>query len=427
MPTPILDALTKYNDKLTARFFMPSHAGKGIGFMAASCFDMTEIDGLDNLLNSNGIIAQAEFLMSKAYSCQKSLMLTQGSTCANHIALGVASTYGKKILAYGQMHKSVLYGCGLFGLQLILLDTITQAETYFKQDNQVAGIIVTTPDYFGNVVSLAYLRKLCDSYDKLLIADSAHGAHFAFSDLLPPNISEIADMTSVSMHKTMNVYGGGALLNINNIKLYDKAIYYRNILHSSSPSYLIMASMDKARDDFKNNGELYYAKIQHDINMFEQLLIDQATNIQVAKNNDFSRLVMTASGYDCYDMADKLLKMGIGIEMAFYDKAVAIVNPFNSDCLNILAKAVAKLELKKLCNSQPIWRCSDHVVKSGELMFKDIEECEGCICALDIGLYPPAVALVKRGDKIDKDLINILKDCKDKLFGLVNGKVAVLQ
>lgn len=427
MPRPLYDEINKLDKSLRARFFMPSHAGVGEGILSSSNFDMTEIEGLGNLLNESGVIAQAEQLMASAYACKHSLILTQGATCANHIAIGVASLYGKKLLTFGEMHKSISCGSQLFDVELQPVLALSYVQSAFKNGKDIAGIVVTTPNYFGQVVDLTDVRRLCDKYGKLLIVDSAHGAHFAFSTLLPQSASSIADLTSVSLHKTMNVYGGGALLNVNNSNLYEQVLYYRNILHSTSPNYLTMASMDSSREDFEKNGEKYYSQIYASIQEFALTLQEKlGDKVQLAPSDDFSRLVIDLKGNDGYFALSQLLRCGIGLEMAYFDKLVAIVNPFNFKQLPLLADALQTISYQKLTLDIPTWHGKKAKRLRKKVAFVDIDNCIGKISANDIGIYPPGTPIIFRGDILDDKAVKIIKDCKEKIFGLVNGRVSVL-
>ncbi|MEG1608775.1 MAG: aminotransferase class I/II-fold pyridoxal phosphate-dependent enzyme, partial [Clostridia bacterium] len=346
----------------------------------------------------------------------------------------------------------ILTGCQLFGMSLVTIDNCALAQQNFERDKDIAGIVVTSPDYFGMVVDLEDIQKVCKALNKLLIVDSAHGAHFAYSNLLPQSVSEVADLTSVSMHKTMNAYGGGALLNVGNENLYEYALYYRNILHSTSPSYLVLASMDSARDDFEQNGQRYYEEVLASVQDFDCVLKQKMQcEVELLKTDDFSRVVIDLRGKDGYDAQSQLLANGVGIEMAYYDKLVAIVNPFNCKSLDLLANALTKIQFKKLAIDIPKWTGKrskyfnqqsvltavggeSELDQQGKLTavgkpkieFVDVDDAIGRVSACDIGIYPPSVAIVKSGDILDSAAIKIIKELGNKVFGLVNNRIVVI-
>lgn len=440
---PLCDALEKMKNNLSARFFMPSHSGVGEGILSAADYDMTEIEGLDNLLQADGVIRESETLMAQSYKCKCSLMLTEGSTRANHIAIAMLKNIGGSIVGLGKLHKSIGAACQLMGVALVSAADLDEVKDVFKANKSCVGVVVTSPDYFGNVIDLVAVRKLCDDYSKIMFVDGAHGAHFAFCELLPQGASEIADITSVSMHKTMNVYGGGALLNINNASLIESGQYFRALMHSTSPSYITLASMDMSRELFAGSGEKMYADVKVHIELFKTFVEKNLKDkVQIEHADDFSRLVISLNGADGYDCLSQLLKCGVGLEMAQLDKIVAIVTPFNCDKLPLLGECLAKVNLKKLQLDLPAWKGAKGKLaarsaeleevdtkvnlRNSKIEFLSIDESIGRTLATDIGIYPPGVAIFKRGDILDALAIKIIKDFDNKVFGLVNNRIAVL-
>lgn len=425
--TPLFNAIMQYNKQSKARFHMPSHNGIGEGVLSCAEYDVTELNGLDNLLNANDVIMQAQQLMSQAYKCKYSMFLTQGGTVAMQIALRICKHYGDRVIAYGDMHTSFWASCVLCNLQIIKVNTQQNLSNILQENmrktQDISAIFVTSPDYFGNNKDIVQLRKLCNEYNLKLIVDQAHGAHYAFSELLPLCSSSIADMTMVSMHKTMSVYGGGALLNINNSNLIDSAIYYRTMLHSTSPSYLIMASMDYSREEWLLNGNKWYSEIKSKIDN-----LDGCWGQYIRQSNDdFSRLVLVAEGKDAKWTYDQLFEKGIALEMAYQDKLVAIITPNNVASLQLLSQELCKLnppQLDKInLQYQPLFSGKVH----GRLQFVNKENSIGKVCAGQIGIYPPGIPLISVGDLIDEKAIKIIKDYGDCVFGLVNGRVPVLE
>src|SRR5699024_9341484 len=120
----------------------------------------------------------------------------------------------------------------------------------------------------------------------LSVADSAHGAHFAFSRLLPRSLTHTADITVVSMHKTMDVYGGGALLCANG-RHADSLAAYRSLVHTTSPSYLTMASIDFARAVWERDGEEFYKDIAE-----KTSALSLPNGYTAVRTDDISRLVI---------------------------------------------------------------------------------------------------------------------------------------
>ena len=208
--TPLFDALTQYKN-VKARFHMPSHGGVEIagaeGLFASAPFDVTELSFSDNLAASAGVILQAERLAAQAYGAEETLFFTAGATDALRTAL--LCVKDKKIAFLGDMHKSFHAARRLFSLDVTDVSSLEEVES-----GGFGAVCVTSPDYYGNVKDISAIAERCHKAGALLIVDEAHGAHFAFSPLLPESAVKYADFIIHSAHKTLPVYTGGAMLHV---------------------------------------------------------------------------------------------------------------------------------------------------------------------------------------------------------------------
>lgn len=378
MKEPLLfKTIDEYDPK--ARFHMPSHNGKNISPLYASAkYDITELSFSDNLQAPCGVIADAEKKMARAVGAERTLFFTAGATSAIFTAILTASYYVDDFCVMGTVHSSVINA-----LEVLKLNYYKEPKKQGKQ-----ALILTSPDYYGVVADIENLKKLYP--EALLIVDEAHGAHFPYSSLLPQSAVKYADMAVQSMHKTMPVYTGGALLNVKE-EYYLKAVESRRKLHTSSPSYLIMASMDKARADFEENGERYYLEIKEKISALRL-----PNGFSVVKNDDFSRLVIAVPDHTTgYAVANAAQEKGIYFEMADSKRLVAIVTPFNVDELGYLQTLEAPTPKK---------------ISLASLL--------GTTAKNDLILYPPGAVLVKKGEIIDETTLKVLEKEKDRIIGL---------
>ena len=424
MARPLYDRLKEYADKVKARFCMPGHSGIDVEeerLFSASVFDWTEVEGLDNLLDSSEVILQSEKNLAKRYGYKHALMLTEGATIAMQIAINVAKRRSENVVAYGDMHKSFWSACSLFNLKVSIADNLDELQSLAKEKN-IGGIFVTSPDYFGNVKNLKDLSDMAKKIGALLIVDEAHSAHFVYSSLLPDNAHEYADIALVGMHKTLPVFGGGGMIGINGKKIYEECRMIRAMLHSTSPSYLIMASIDYALDLMERKGEIYYAELKKRVQDFSQKL----KKGKVLDTRDFSRVVIKFEGKDCYELNHILSQKGIFAETAYGDTLVLIVTPFNMDKLDMLADVLDNIELKDSDKFVlPILKHLD--ILGSEIELVDILDAEGRQCGGEIGIYPPGVPVIHKGDIFDEEAVLFVKKYKNRLFGLASGKVAVIK
>lgn len=420
----IYQAIVEHNKQCKMRFHMPSHNANIEGEIFASAkFDLTELDGLDNLLVCDGVIKNTQNKIAKVYDACDSLIFTTGSTTAMLTAIGVVKNIGKDIVCVGEMHKSFWNGVLLFDMQAHEINALCDLDEYMSKSRNISAIFTTTPNYFGECKDLEKMRKIADKYGCLLVVDSAHGSHFAFSPLLPDMATKYAHLSVCSLHKTMACYGGASVLNVCDDKLVDIAYYYRNLLHTTSPSYLTMASIDWAVNDMSENGQQYYAHIKETVDN----LGEKIGSWRVVPNDDCSRLVLQCKDCDAMQTAKYLESKGVWIEMTYEDKLVLILTPYNIQWLDSAMQILESAPVVPLDKKIAIDFQLERGNTQGIVNFVDIDKALGMTSASEIGIYPPGVPVIKAGDKIDKNAIKFIKDNKYFIFGLVNGLVAVLQ
>ena len=427
MERTLYDTICDINKKTRARFCMPGHSGMGTTERIFTCakYDWTEVYGLDNLLQSQDVIMKSENAIAKSMGYASALMLTQGSTCGMHIAVNVCKDNGKTLVAIGDMHKSFYAACRLYGAEAVIAASVEDLRQIDFSEKKVGGVFVTSPDYFGKCRELSFLRELADKLGAYFVVDEAHASHFAYSSLLPNNAHSFADISLMSMHKTMPVYGLGALVCLKDESLRLECERYRAMIHSSSPNYLVMASMDYANSYMSENGEYDYARAKKYVDDFSRNLAIG----QVVKTDDFSRLVIKIDGKDACDASIELAKRGVFVEMAKDDLLVCIVTPFNCVRLNTLAQELKNIKYKDLCDSRNEISKTVKVTDNSqdEIECVDIENCAGRICAEDVGVYPPGVPVAIKGEVISKDMALYLKKYRNRLFGLAQGRIAVIK
>ncbi|MDE7070846.1 MAG: aminotransferase class I/II-fold pyridoxal phosphate-dependent enzyme [Clostridia bacterium] len=424
MSRELYDKIKEYNDTVKARFCMPSHNGQASldGLYSSAQFDWTEVQGLDNLLQSEDVIARCEKKLAINYGYQDALILTSGSTCGMQIAMALAKSRQGVALAIGDMHKSFFSSSRIFDVKICCCKDLTEALKLSSQE-KISSVFVTSPNYFGKVFSLKEIKEFAVSVGALLVVDEAHSAHFPYSSLLPDNASHYADIALVSMHKTLPVYGGGAILLTNGKELYKECRLLRADIHSTSPNYLIMASMDFADDYMLSHGEEEYAKVKSEIDKFKRELKAG----EVVNTDDFTRLVVKIEGVDCNKVSDKLAVQGIFAEMAYGDLLVFIITPFNCDKLSLLADALNNIPLEKSEGDIDVDLGMQNVAQNGEVTLVEVDEALGKVCAVEVGVYPPGVPVIKKGDVINQKAVDFIKKYSSRLFGLASGRIAVIK
>ena len=258
-PTPVLDMVKEYASKKPFRYHTPGHKGR-IGYHDFFRLDMTELLFSDTLHNPKGAIMEGEKLASDFYGSYHTHFLINGASSGVVGAiLGLKEyTGGGRLIVARHSHKSIYNGCMLAGIEPVIVEnesvgdinvplSAQQIEEAILRNPDVIGVFTSHPNYYGMCRDILAIEKVVRKYNKLFLVDQAHGAHFTASDLLPVSASGLADACVDSAHKTLPALTQAAFLNVNHAGLDEAISSSLNVINSTSPSYLLMASLDYAR------------------------------------------------------------------------------------------------------------------------------------------------------------------------------------
>ena len=230
-----------------------------------------------------------------------------------------ASKRGNKIIVFRNSHQSVWSACKLFGLEPLIVqggerDGVLQPpdgdiiERLVSADPNIAAVLVTSPDYYGNIAPLARYRDIAKKYNRLLLVDGAHGAHLAFGDK-KGYAGQYADMWVDGAHKTLPTLTQGAIVSVNNPDLIPLADEAMSLLRTTSPSFPIMASVEFGVKFLANNNKyLFRAK-----NAVEQFKNDTRGEFTVYPSDDWTKLLIDFKPLDISPekLLDRLEKKGV--------------------------------------------------------------------------------------------------------------------
>lgn len=283
LKTPFLDALVEYANSNAVPFDVPAHhlglinqdLQKYLGDMVYK-LDSNAPRGLDTLAKPKGVIKEACRLLAKSLNADKAYFLING-TSSGIIAMIMNSVKAnEKIILPRNIHKSVINGLILSGAipvfiepkidELLEIASDTQFQAYKKaidENKDAKAIFVINPTYFGCCTDLKKLTEYAHEFNMKVLVDEAHGAHFGYSENMPISAMEAgADMASLSFHKTVGCFTQGSVLLCKGQDLEFHEIQRTlNILNTTSPSSLIMASIDSARKYMALNGKNELLKI----------------------------------------------------------------------------------------------------------------------------------------------------------------------
>ena len=423
METPIVDFVKNYTKSNKARLHMPGH--KGVQFLGIEQFDITEIKGADELYSPEGIILRSEKNASALFSTAKTVYSAGGSTQSIHAMLYLAKTKSnsKTVFAARNAHKAFLYACAKLDCNIewlypeekshlcscIITDEIL-SDAFKKADELPFAVYITSPDYLGRIADIKALSAVCRQYNVPLLVDNAHGSYLAFCEENLHPIALGADMCCDSAHKTLPVLTGGGYLHIakdDRFGFAEHAVQAMSIFGSTSPSYLILQSLDLCNRYIDE-------KIKDDIKTCRQKIEEIRAVMPVADVSD-EPLKITAD-MRCVANRDVFEKAGIEPEFVDDDFTVFMLTPQNSDeDFAKLKEAFTKMQIVKIICEEPpdiprgVKKMSvrDAIFSLSETV--EIQNAVGKICASPTVSCPPAIPIAVSGEEITPEHIELFK------------------
>lgn len=409
---------------------MPGH--KGAGILGFEGMDLTEIYGADELFAAEGIIKESEQNASNLFGCP-TYYSTQGSTLCIQTMCTIlcqdAKSKGKKpkILAGRNAHRSFIHAAALLDFEIEWLygnsDYLSckiHAEDLEKAiiESLPTAVYLTNPDYLGNLLDIKSLASVCKKHNVLLAIDNAHGAYLRFlKDSLYP-IDLGADLCCDSAHKTLPVLTGGAYLHLSdslNQVWKNDVKHFMEYFSSTSPSYLIMASLDAANEvldtTFKNS---LFVCIQR-VDGLKNTLVQHGYTILSGEPMKIT-ISTKEFGYTGNEIANLLMECDIYPEFYDSDYIVLMPSPYNTkDDLKRLETCLCGIEGKPiLVNKPPKLEQSKKAMNVRQALFSssitlDVSKSLGQVCSSVTVSCPPAILPVIPGEVISESSIEVMK------------------
>ena len=419
MNTPIVDFVKKYADSGISRLHMPGH--KGVSFLGCENLDITEINGADALYQAQGIIAESEKNATCLFGSLGTFYSAGGSSQSIKAMMAIAKN-GKDftVLAARNVHKSFVYACALLDIKVrwLMVEnenfslcrcniTPEQLENELKKEKADA-VYITSPDYLGGMNDIESLSEVAHRYGALMLVDNAHGAylHFLHESLHP--ISLGADICCDSAHKTLPVLTGGAYLHINNEKFIKGAKSALEMFGSTSPSYLILQSLDMC-NAYLNDG--YEAKLEKCIQKIDNLKEELRKNGWETLKSDPLKLTVLTKGTD---FAENLRKSGIECEYEDPDYTVLMFTPETDDdtykkVIDAAGKCSERLTPENLQMPLPSKKLSIREAIFADSEEISVEDSAGRIVADTSVGCPPAVPVLISGEIVTQNAVDVMK------------------
>ena len=417
MKAPICDFVKNYAESGTLRLHMPGHKGSG----GIEALDITEIEGADSLYCADGIIAESEANASDLFGCPTFYSAEGSSQCIRAMLyLAVCRAGSKKILAGRNAHRAFVSAAALLDLEvewlcgggsyLCCLPTADDIESALLScTEKPAAVYLTSPDYLGNIADIRSAAEVCHRHGVLLLVDNAHGAYLRF---LPEPLHPIglgADLCCDSAHKTLPVLTGGAYLHISpdRAELFsDKVKDALLLFGSTSPSYLILQSLDRANLYISEGYAERLAAFIPKADAMKRRLSDGGFDLSGSEPLKLT-VAPKSCGYTGTELAELLRLRGIECEFADPDFTVAMLSADMTDgALSRLEEAILSLPKRApIVSRPPEFAVVRQVTSIREAIFAASEalpasQCEGRILASPGVSCPPAVPIVLPGERI---------------------------
>lgn len=454
-------ALSKYRDSDYYPYHMPGHKRNGkIGDMAGYYgIDITEIDGFDNLHHAEGILLKAQQRANRLYGAGETFYLVGGSTCGVLASIMAVVGKGEELLIARNCHKSVYHAAIMQELQLhyyyppllreygiydgVSADGIARM---LEQQPNCKAVVITSPTYEGIISDIKAIAEAVHRKGKILIVDEAHGAHLSFCKDMPPGaIAEGADIVVHSLHKTLPAMTQTALLHVQGERVNRKRLRrYLTMLQTSSPSYVMMASMDSCMRYMEEHHTEEFARMRRQYDIFCKktepccyFYIGKMTDVlQSASQNrqqtyltgwDISKLVIftrdtSLNGQQLYDILRE--EYHLQMEMAAGNYVVAIMTIMDTeegwqrlaDALLQIDDRIEKETARQLVKGDKTkaeYRSPENprvVMTPAQALnssMEDValEESVGRTAADFVNLYPPGIPLLVPGEAMNADVL----------------------
>ncbi len=468
--TPLIDALKVSISRAHAPFYTPGHKrGAGISpiltdLLGKEVFraDLTELAELDHLFTPESAILAAQELAAVAFGAEKTWFLVNGSTCGIEAAILATCGMNDKIILPRNVHFSVISGLILSGAiptfinpeydqDLDFAHSITPeaVKTALAKYPDAKAVLTVYPTYYGVCGDLSAIAQITHQNHIPLIVDEAHGAHFAFHPHLPISaLTAGADLTIQSIHKTLGAMTQASMLHIQGNRIdIDRLNKSLQLVQSTSPSFILLASLDAARQQMAINGELLMSQTlqlaeaaRSKISQIPGLSVLDIPPTPLRKGGfvdlDQTRLTINISelGLTGFEAEEILNQMGVTSEFSCLQNMTFIISLGNiwTD-IDALVQGLENLtRIPQLTSKYKLCRYSNDAIISHNICISPreaffanseilpLEKTEERICAEIVCPYPPGIPVLMPGEIITKSALEYLLQIQS-LGGFITG------
>lgn len=451
--------LLEHAGKQPISFHMPGHKGsdlyRELGYGAfldhfLDC-DITEIPGADNLFQMEGIIEETTEKYRKLYHTVRSYLLINGTSGGLIAAILASVPQGKKLVMARNCHKSVFNGVALGNITPVyaypsmveeygISGAVSpeEIERCLKENPEAEAVILPSPNYYGICSDISAIADIVHQYGKVLIVDQAHGAHLKFMSGMPHAAEECgADIVVNSTHKTLASFTQSAVLNLCSGRVEQYVLEDKlQAVQSTSPSYLLMASLDINAEILLQHGTRLFKEWEDNVAWFygasaeiPGLRLMEIPGLDRTKIN----IDMSRYGLDGNELEKLLMQEGIFAELVTGDILMCMTGIGNTaEDFRSLLGALQKIAESRCLRTvkgfrddgvgAALWmkrRDLHPIPEKKQLM--PLAESVGMICGSSIIPYPPGIPFLCPGEEIgqaEAAYIKALRSRGEKVIGI---------
>lgn len=466
METLIFDELKKYQDDKVIRFDVPGHKGtlrtKLSDLFGSQIYelDINSMPRMDYLNDPDGIIKKSQLNIAKLHNAYDSRFLINGTTSGIQAMLMGLLNEGDQILLPRGIHKSVTSALYFASAEAVFLNEdyneklnislgigLTQIKEGIKLYPNTRVVFLINPTYYGISQEFEEIVKYCKEKNKIVIVDEAHGGHYLFKKEFKTAMDVGADISCVSYHKTLGSLTQSSLLLYGNDKYTQDVDNILRMLNTTSPSYLLMSSIEIAADYLENNGNKIFEyiakeikKIKKKINDIAGIRVIDARSLNLKNEEyDYTKLLINVSelGYEGIEIYNMLIKK-YNIQPELVENNLILFVLGVGDRLENLKKlydALKNIDQKKSIKNEMIFIKSNIYKvnykklmnqKKEEINFKDSVNKKNINSLM---IYPPGIDIIKPGEIITQKKIDYILKLKSKykIQGIKNNKIMVIE
>lgn len=458
--TPLFDALIEYVDRDTLPFHVPGHK-KGVGvdtefksFIGENPFkiDVTVFKQVDSYHHPTGPIKKAQELAADAYGSDACFFSVHGTSGAIQAMILSVVGAGDKIIVPRNVHKSITGGIILAGAIPVYMQpeldkklgiangvTPDTVKETLEANKDAKAVLIINPTYYGVATDIKKISDIVHEYDIPLIVDEAHGPHLNFNENLPISAMEAgADMCAQSTHKIIGALTQGSLLHVNSKRVSVQRVkQVINLMHTTSPSYILMASLDTARRQIALHGKELLNKtielsnyVRKEVNKIPGFYCfgDEILGVPGAYAFDPTKITITCRdlGITGYEL-EMILANKYHIQMELSDLYnVLIVGSFGDtpEGMERLLKALKEISNDYYGKGTPKADFIDIPAIPEQIQIPNeafnsvrtpvrIKDSIGMISGEFLMAYPPGIPILCPGEKITREIIEYVQTLKD--------------